>query len=201
LSASIAREIFPDDIFCGVGADIVFYFPIYRHIMAWVGTFPASRQNITKILDSGCCCTVLPGGIAEMYVFNEQEEGIYLKKRRNTVKAALQEGAHIVPAYFFGNSRLFSPMGTESGNESFLSRISRKLRASIVFYTGRHYLPVPFRHPLKMVVGAPVLVEGGPNPNPSEKQIDDLLDRVVQAVQELYDQNKPEWETRPLVVH
>ena len=201
LSASIAHEVFPDDIFCGIGADVVFYFPVYRQVMAWIGTFPASRKNISTILDSGCPCTVLPGGIAEMYLVNDKEEAVYLRKRRNTVKAALQEGAHIVPAFFYGNTCLFHQVGTDKGTDSFLSRISRKLRASIVFYTGRNYLPVPLRHPLKMAIGEPVLLEGGPNPNPSDADIDALLERVVVAIQELYEKEKPSWETRPLIVH
>ena len=153
ISASCVIDVFgPDDLFIGIGASVVYYFPILRHIFSLCGTRPATRRNITKILDEGYHCTILPGGIAEMYLCSNEVENVYLKKRKGSIKAALQEGANIIPVYFFGNSHLFDTYNS-GGTTSFISRISRKLQASIVFFTGRHYLPVPFRHPLKMVIG------------------------------------------------
>ena len=35
---------------------------------------------------------MIPGGIAEMYLVSDKTEGLFLKKRQNTVKAAIQEG-------------------------------------------------------------------------------------------------------------
>ena len=66
LSASVIREMFPNDMICGIGADIIFMWPVMRQVMAWIGTQRAGRKNITKILDSGHHCAVIPGGIAEM---------------------------------------------------------------------------------------------------------------------------------------
>ena len=65
LSVYFMREICgPNDMICGIGADAVFMFPITRQIFAWIGTQPAKRSNITKILKSGHHCAILPGGIA-----------------------------------------------------------------------------------------------------------------------------------------
>ena len=153
ISASCVKEVFGEnETVVGIGADAIFYFPIYRHIMSLVGTRPAKRKNITKIYDIGHHCSILPGGIAEMYLCDNTVENVYLKKRKGSIKAALQEGANIVPGYFYGNSQIFDTYNS-AGTSSFVSRISRKLQASIVFFTGRQYLPVPFRRPLKMVLG------------------------------------------------
>ncbi len=78
-----------------------------------------------------------------MFLLSEEREEIILRKRLNTIKAAIEEGAHIVPAYFFGNTRLFHTTG--GGSDSFLSKISRSMRISAVLFYGRHYLPVPYR--------------------------------------------------------
>ena len=98
----------------------------------------------------------MPGGIAEMFVVNEETESLYLKTRQNTIKAAIQEGADIVPTFFFGNSRTFTVLGAKkdgNGAESGLAKLSRKFRASILFFYGRHFLPVPYRQHLHMATG------------------------------------------------
>jgi hypothetical protein len=40
----------------------------------------------------GYRCAVIPGGIAEMFLVSDKAEGLFLKKRYNTVKAAIEEG-------------------------------------------------------------------------------------------------------------
>ena len=37
----------------GTGADIIFRIPVMRQIMAWIGTMPAKRKNITKTFEKG----------------------------------------------------------------------------------------------------------------------------------------------------
>jgi len=197
LSASLIREITPGKMICGTGADIVFMFPVMRHVMAWIGTNPAKRTNITKILTRGDHLAIIPGGIAEMYLMSPDSEGIFLRKRQNTVKAAIQEGADIIPVFFFGNTRIFSTVGKNS-SDSFMSKISRKLRASIVLFFGRNFLPVPFRHPIRMVTGR--VVEITKKEFPSEEDINAVMEKVIASVEELYDTKKPEWEERPLVI-
>ena len=49
-----------------------------------------------------------------MYLMNTKTEGIYLKQRHNTIKLAIQNGAHIVPLYFFGNTKIFNLVGIAS---------------------------------------------------------------------------------------
>eukprot|EP01034_Spumella_vulgaris_P023350 gene23350-29563_t len=197
LSASLIREIAPGKMICGTGADIVFKFPVMRQLFSWIGTHPAKRSSFTKIFAAGHYCAVIPGGIAEMYLVNSETESIYLKKRQNTVKVAIQEGAHIIPAFFFGNTRIFH-VAEKDGTDSLLAKLSRKLRASIVFFYGRQYLPVPFRQPIHMASGD--IVEVVQNDNPSVEEIQAVLDRVVLAVDKLYREKRPEWEKRPLVI-
>jgi 1-acyl-sn-glycerol-3-phosphate acyltransferase len=196
LSTAVVDEVCPHKRICGTGADIIFKFPFMRHFMAWIGTRPASRKNYSKIYQDGHYAAVIPGGIAEMYLVSKSEEAIFFKKRRGTVKVAIQEGAHIVPAIFFGNSKIFDVVGNNAND--WLAKLSRKLRASIVFFYGRHYLPVPYRHPIHMAIGE--IVEVVQKAEPSEEEIDEVMNRVVKSIQECYEKKKPVWETRPLVI-
>lgn len=195
LSASLIKDLTPGHMICGTGADIIFQFPVMRQVMAWLGTHPAQRKNITKIFTKGYHAAVIPGGIAEMYVINDKTESIYFKKRRGTVKAAIQEGAHIIPLFSFGNSKLFTTLGN-SDNNSLLSKLSRSLRASIVFFYGRWYLPVPYRHPIRLVTGDIVTVTKCLDP--SEEMIDEVMARVIASIEKLYADKRPAWENRPL---
>lgn len=197
LSVSIIREISEVMIY-GLAADVIFCFPIMRQLMASVGTWPASKKNISKIFKGGYDLGIQVGGIAEMYLMNESSEKIYLKKRKGTVKVAIKEGAHIIPTFFFGNTRLFKCPGNNEGGNSWLEKISRKMRASILFFYGRFGLTIPYRHPLKFVTGEIVQVKQ--NDDPSDAEIEEVLEKVIKSLQEAYDTKKPDWETRPLIV-
>lgn len=197
LSASLIKELTPGHMICGTGADIVFMFPVMRQIMAWLGTMPASRKSISKIYSRGHHCAIIPGGIAEMYVMNPETEAIYFKKRRSTVKVAIQEGAHIIPTFFFGNTKIFRTIDGQDSN-SWISKVSRRFRASIVLFYGRNFLPVPFRHHLHMVSAD--IVEVKQSSSPTEEDIDDVMHRIEESLLKMYSTKKPEWEKRPLSI-
>lgn len=178
-----------------------------RQFWSLLGCYPASRKYISKIFKLGYHCAVTPGGIAEMFLINDDNEVLYFKKRQNTVKAAIQEGAHIIPMFFFGNTKIFNVIGQnkssesakkERGNEPFLSKLSRKLKASIVFFYGRNYLPVPYRHPIKLVAGEAIPVVQ--SDNPSDDYVNEVQTKVIESLQKMWDEKKPSWETRSLVI-
>lgn len=197
LSVYYMEKIIPNQMICGIGADAIFTFPVMRQFMAWLGTVPANRKNIKKLYEQGKQVAVVPGGIAEMFILNPQKESIYFLKRQNTIKTAIQEGAHLVPLFFFGNTKLFNIAG-QSGSDTFLSRMSRKFKTSVIFFYGRHFLPVPFRHPIKYATGDIVRVEQ--KDNPTEEEVLAVQQRVIASVHKLYEERKPAWETRPLEI-
>lgn len=85
-----------------------------------------------------------------------------------------------------------------SSSQSWLAKLSRKVRASIVLFYGRQGLPVPFRHPIRMCSGEVVEVEQ--KSFPSDADVQGVMDRLIQSVTKLYRTNKPDWETRPLII-
>jgi len=199
VSASVMDEINGEGkTICGLGADAIFVFPGMRQFMSWLGVHTANRKNITKILNNYGRCAIIPGGIAEMYLINDKTEEIYLKERKGFIKAAIQEGAGIIPCYFFGNTTLFTIIGGSGSTDSFLAKISRSLKASIMFFYGRYFLPIPYRKPLHMICGE--VIEVNKIDNPTNEDIDNVMTRLQIAVQKLYDEKRPSWETRPLII-
>jgi len=181
----------------GVVASVLFNVPLMRHLNAWMGAKPATKEGIAECFKTGSCA-IFPGGIAEMFLTKRDSENVYVKKRFGFVKSAIIAGADLVPVYYFGQSILLDTLGNSWSGWSW---ISRKLRASLVFYYGRYFLPVPYRVPLLMVVGPPVAVRQ--NPAPTNEEIQETLNRFIQALEQLYHQYKHlyGWEARPFHVH
>lgn len=51
--------------------------------------------------------SLVPGGIAEMFLWEENREVIKILDRKGFVRIAVEQGVPLVPVYHFGNSKLF----------------------------------------------------------------------------------------------
>lgn len=120
-----------------------------------------------------------------------------MKSRHGICKLALQTGIDIVPGYLFGNSKTLNVWYDKYG---IMAYISRKIRASLVLFSGRFLLPIPYRVPLLSVFGDPIKVTKIDNPTPED--INKLLDTLVCKIQELFDLHKGSygWENVKLVI-
>ena len=83
------------------------------------------------------------GGMAELFLTSEEEEQLYLMKRKGFIKLALQEGVDIVPSYMFGNTTVLSVLKT-----GLLADISRKVFFSCVPAASRQFADSMFCFPL-----------------------------------------------------
>jgi 2-acylglycerol O-acyltransferase 2 len=201
LSASILRDITPGKKVCGSGANVVFAFPVLRQIIAALGIRKATKEEFQRTFEQKHYAAVFPGGIAEMFLVdrhNHETESIYFRNRLNTVKLAIQQGANIIPVFFFGNTNMFDVIGNKQGDKGWLASLSRKLKMSIMFFYGKFYVTVPYRTPLKMVSGE--IIEIIQNDNPEEKEIKETMEKVMKALYDIYEKKKPSWESRRLVI-
>ena len=79
-----------------------------------------------------------------------------------------------------------------------LKRVSRLLKASIVIFYGRFGLPIPFRHRVKFVAGAPMKIQK--NPNPTKEEITAIHEEFCEELTKLYYRHLPEWQQRELLI-
>jgi len=94
-----------------------------------------------------------------MVLSKNSAEVLYVKKRRGVFELAKQNGnIPIVPLLAFGTSKHFGRWPDE--NESFLTRLSRRLKVSILLPVGWCGLPVPRWHPVKLVFGPAIDTSG-----------------------------------------
>eukprot|EP00903_Cladosiphon_okamuranus_P015406 g14229.t2 len=198
LSCSVVRHVFPGPKhISGVAADVVLRMPGIRILYSWLGIRKAGRQSILDMFEQNINVAVVVGGIAEMFMVSKTTETLYLRKRKNFTKIAIEAGADIVPVYFFGNTLLHDLVGG-NGDENSLYRLSRKFKTALVFFYGRFGTPIPRRKELKMVAGRPISVVQ--SDEPSDEYVESLHAELVRRVEELYYKHRPDWEKRTLVI-
>ena len=140
-------------------------------------------------------------------------------KRYGLMKLALQTGARIFPSFVFGATDMLDQLfhvdeetaskGTDTKSFDIgrlMQSISRKLKGGVALYYGQYYLPIPHTPKLSMVLGDPIYpVENSSEkdlngnkltckriPNPTPEQVNELMDRYVNALQCLFEQYKVE---------
>eukprot|EP00878_Enallax_costatus_P007622 GHUV01007981.1.p1 GENE.GHUV01007981.1~~GHUV01007981.1.p1 ORF type:complete len:298 (+),score=73.54 GHUV01007981.1:1660-2553(+) len=198
LIAVSLTDIWPNHFIYSIAADAVFHIPLWKHVMTWIGALPATAHNFRKLLQKGSV-GLIPGGIAEMFMVEDDREVIKLLDRKGFVRIAVEMGTPLVPCYHFGNSRLFR-WGPKSWEQA-----ARRHRVALGFLCGRWGLPfaLPNRVPLMMVVGGPIPTKQTPRDDPNfDAVVDEAHAKLVEAMQQLYDKYKGEygWADRPLVI-
>mmetsp|Transcript_15193 Transcript_15193/g.28830 ORF Transcript_15193/g.28830 Transcript_15193/m.28830 type:complete len:327 (+) Transcript_15193:135-1115(+) len=180
-------------------ADALLVTPILKHVMGIFGLISASKKNLIQTFQKkGAEGTVVlyVGGMAELFLSCEQEEKLYLKKRKGFIKLALTQGIDIVPVYLFGNTSVLSVLKT-----GLLATISRKLQVSLTYVWGRWNLPIPREVKLLYVTGQPL---GLPKiEKPTQQDIDKYHQQYCDQVTRLYEKYKekiPEYKHKKLII-
>ncbi len=177
--------------------------PGLGHICSWFGFIPASRESFEKvILNSEVDLALVPGGIAEMLLFDENDndsktnkdnsnniEYVYLKNRKGFIRLALKYKLNIVPIYGFGENRTFKRY---TYGKVIRERISRTFRVVIQLFHGRFYTLIPYQVPLNVVYGEslqfPIQLQYGEDP--TQEQVDDAHKLYCEALYHLFEHYK-----------
>lgn len=111
------------------------------------------------------------------------------------MKIAFKNGISLVPAISFGENSIFEQVQYEAGS------FGRKLQDTFKWYTGvspvhfngRGFLQynfgfIPRRHPITMVIGAPIKLEK--NINPSNEMVEEIHQLFCKQLIELFETHK-----------
>lgn len=90
VAGTMVVTLFPDAPVYSVAATSVFYIPLWRHFIAWIGSLPATAGNFKKLLKKGSVAVVV-GGIAEMFMLDPKKERIKIQGRKGFARIAIEE--------------------------------------------------------------------------------------------------------------
>merc|ERR1711862_202070 len=97
------------------------------------------------------------------------------------MRICAEEGATVIPAWFFGTTDMMTVVTDPFG---IMEALSRKLQAGLMIVYGRFYLPIPRRIAVTMIV-APYTIpeEIG---NPTVQQLEEINSCVYGGLQKQY---------------
>lgn len=202
--AMLAYPTMCGDTFRGLAASSALRPPVFKQILRSIGVVDASRHVARKVLEGGESLGISTGGVAEVFETNENDECILLKVRVGLIKLAIRTGSDLVPCYLFGNTKLLSCWageGIPKGRE-ILEYISRKVGFAIIIIFGRFGLPVPRRIPVLGVMGKPIPTKHIKCEEPTEEQIKEVQDKLIEEMQTIFDRYKGlyGWEDKKLII-
>lgn len=151
------------------------------------------RRSLSKALKISSVVLYI-GGIAELFLCSDQEERLFIKKRKGFVKLAMRAGVPIVPVYFFGNTSVLQVLV-----HPVLQKIARSTGITLTVFWGLFGSPIPRPNPITGVIGRPI--EMPHVPEPTDEDVDKYHLKYVEEVQRLFEKYKkhnPDYEGKAL---
>merc|ERR1712180_501884 len=161
------QEIFPGITPKVLTLSVQFWFPLHRELAYCLGGCCASKRGMRSLLTSeekGVATVLVPGGARESLNGDKDRIRLVLNNRKGFIKMALETGVSLVPTFSFGEQRVYDlySMGI-----------------------------VPFRHPIHVVVGAPIPVTK--SCSPTTEEVESLHSEYVAALLDLYKEYNPKY--------
>ncbi|GMS79713.1 hypothetical protein PENTCL1PPCAC_1888, partial [Pristionchus entomophagus] len=178
-----------------------FWVPFRREWLMLHGIINCSRESLNYVLGDprkGQATLLVVGGAQEALDAHPGKHVLTLKKRKGFIKAALVNGASLVPCFAFGENDIFLQASNKEGTivRWVQTLVKNMCGVSPVVFHGRGIFNysfgfMPFRTPLNTVLGAPISVEK--TEHPTQAQIDELHTLYIQRLTELYEENKKKY--------
>jgi len=185
-SLALERYLFEKKIrFRNTFAKELFLLPFNRTFLYLLGYVPAKKDIYNNESLSKKNIFTTPGDVAE-FLQCHHPSTVSLSSNKIFFKLALQNGLTLLPIYAFDTEKSFKFYPQ-------LHQWRDKLKIgvqtlAIPIFSGRFYLPIPFKIKTKIVIGSPIKLEK--NENPSWEEIEKCVALYSSQLENLYNKNK-----------
>mmetsp|Transcript_26538 Transcript_26538/g.44427 ORF Transcript_26538/g.44427 Transcript_26538/m.44427 type:complete len:339 (-) Transcript_26538:234-1250(-) len=175
-------------------ANVVMKFPLVKHAVGIFGTCDASPRTLKKTLAKRSV-VLYPGGISELFLCDEKEERLFVKKRKGFIKVALQSGVDVIPVYLFGNTQVL-----KVAKSPVLRAMSRAMGVTITWFWGVWGTVVPFEKKIVSAMGRPLGLPHILEPTPEDvEKYHALYVSEVQRIFDAYKGTNPDFAKKDLI--
>lgn len=180
--------------------DTNFRIPLYRDYALAMGLASVSKESCENLLNKGGtngegmgrAITIVVGGARESLDACPRTLRLVLKCRKGFIKLAIRNGADLVPVLSFGENDLYDQFNSESHPlvHSFQLLMKKCLGFTIPLFHARGVFNydvglMPYRRPLNVVVGRPIMVKI--DANPDQEEVDRVHGLYIAELQRLWD--------------
>lgn len=183
-----------------------FRIPFYRDYVLAMGVRSVSKDSIANILTRGGpnnegmgrAVTIVIGGARESLEAQPGQMRLILKERKGFIKLAVRTGADLVPVLAFGENDLYDQLRPKEHPlvHKIQMFVLKVWKFTLPFLHGRGIFNydvglMPYRHPLNVVVGAPIMVQQSKRVD--EQEVDRLHELYVEELLKLWNRYKDEF--------
>lgn len=189
-------QLFPGITNTLLTLDANFRIPLYRDYALRLGLASVARESCENLLTKGGpnnegmgrAITIVVGGARESLLATPGTSRLVLGRRKGFVKLAIRTGADLVPVFSFGENDLYEQVSQKA--HPWLHKMQllfKKLMGfTVPLFHARGIFNydvglMPYRRPINIVVGKPIMVQAQENPDPAyveeihKKYVDELL--------------------------
>eukprot|EP00520_Triparma_pacifica_P007807 CAMPEP_0118640848 /NCGR_PEP_ID=MMETSP0785-20121206/4967_1 /TAXON_ID=91992 /ORGANISM="Bolidomonas pacifica, Strain CCMP 1866" /LENGTH=255 /DNA_ID=CAMNT_0006532253 /DNA_START=351 /DNA_END=1115 /DNA_ORIENTATION=+ len=171
----------------GLAASVIFWIPVVRELFLQMGYVDAGRVVAGRAMDRGRSLFICTGGEEESMRTKVGEDVVVLNKRKGFVRLAVSHGADLVPVFGFGISDLYSTYSLGMGVRMWIQKTTG---VALPFFHGRFLSPLPYKVPVRVVVGEVIKIEEGDVPEkgvrPDEKVVEKYHRMYVESLKRMH---------------
>ncbi|XP_034972276.1 2-acylglycerol O-acyltransferase 2 [Zootoca vivipara] len=175
-----------------------FRFPFFRDYLMSGGLVPSDKETAANVLrrsGGGNVLAIAVGGAQEALDARPGAFTLLLANRKGFVRLAIQHGTPLVPVFSFGENELFDQVENPKGGwlRWIQEHLQKIMGISLPLFHARGIFQysfglIPYRRPIRTVVGKPIRVEKCPNP--SQDDVDKLHEVYMEELCKLFEEHK-----------
>jgi len=171
------------------GASVLFKVPLLRELLLLLNVREATHRTLDTLISNGNSVALNPGGLYEQVHTTHEQESVILQPKLGFIRLAMKHGVPLLPAYGFGENQMYRSAFYATPTLPLRRWLADRLRIGLPAVYGRFGTIFPFPVHHGFVVGNPVPT-GGPNPNPTDEQVNEVLERWKEEMHRIFDSHK-----------